>query len=177
MKPNENGADSKKSNKLGWLKGVKGAFKRGPSIKEIVREPTSGGIVFRPTKDGKDIEVLLIEDTKGRWTIPKGHIEPGESAKQTTIREIGEETGLKKIKVLSWLGKVNFKYRRQERLVLMTMQVYLVRSLDQTEVLQKEKWMTSIKWFGFADAIEAVEYPDIAKLMLLAKKKIRTGEL
>jgi 8-oxo-dGTP pyrophosphatase MutT (NUDIX family) len=157
--------------KLGWLKG---AFRRGPSIKEIVREPTSGGVIFRPTADGKDIEILLIEDTKNRWTIPKGHIEPGESAKQTAIREIGEETGLTKIKVLTWLGKVNFKYRRQERLVLMTMQVYLVRALDSVEELTKEKWMTAIKWFPFAEAIEAVEYPDIAKLMLLAKKKIRT---
>lgn len=160
-----------KPEKLGWLKNP---FRRSPSIKEIVREPTSGGIVFRPTADGKDIEILLIEDTKGRWTIPKGHIEPGESAKQTTIREIGEETGLKQIKVLGWLGKVNFKYRRQERLVLMTMQVYLVRSLNPSETLTKEKWMSAIKWFSFTDAIEAVEYPDIAKLILLAKKKIRT---
>jgi hypothetical protein len=45
------------------------------------------------------------------------------------------------------------------------------------ETLTKEKWMTAIKWFSFADAIEAIEYPDIAKLMLLAKKKIRTGEV
>jgi hypothetical protein len=59
----------------------------------------------------------------------------------------------------------------------MTMQVYLVRSLDPSETLTKEKWMTSIRWFSFTDAIEAVEYPDVAKLILLAKKKIRTGEL
>ena len=72
-------------------------FKKKPEIKEIVREPTSGGIVFRLTPDQKDIEILLIQDSKNRWTIPKGHIEPGETAKQTAIREIGEEAGLKNI--------------------------------------------------------------------------------
>ena len=151
-------------------------LKKKPTIKEIVREPTSGGIVFRLTKDKKDIEVLLIQDSKNRWTIPKGHIEPGETAKQTAIREIGEEAGLNRIQVLSWLGKIHFKYRRIDKLVLMTTQIYLVRSLDTTERPTKEKWMNGIKWFSFQDAINVIEYEDIEKLMLIAKKRIRQGE-
>lgn len=151
-------------------------LKKKPTIKEIVREPTSGGIVFRLTKDKKDIEVLLIQDSKNRWTIPKGHIEPGETAKQTAIREIGEEAGLSHIQVLSWLGKIHFKYRRIDKLVLMTTQIYLVRSLDTTERPTKEKWMNGIKWFSFQDAINVIEYEDIEKLMLIAKKRIRQGE-
>ena len=151
-------------------------LKKKLTIKEIVREPTSGGIVFRLTKDKKDIEVLLIQDSKNRWTIPKGHIEPGETAKQTAIREIGEEAGLSHIQVLSWLGKIHFKYRRIDKLVLMTTQIYLVRSLDTTERPTKEKWMNGIKWFSFQDAINVIEYEDIEKLMLIAKKRIRQGE-
>ena len=145
-------------------------------IQEIVREPTSGGIVFRPTPDRRDIEILLIQDSKNRWTIPKGHIESGETAKQTAMREIGEEAGLHHISVLAWLGKINFKYRRLDKLVLMTTQVYLVRALDTTETPTKEKWMNGIKWFKFADALDAIEYEDIEKLMLIAKKKIRQGD-
>ena len=151
-------------------------FHKKPAIKEIVREPTSGGIVFRMSRDGKDIEVLLIQDSKDRWTIPKGHIEQGETAKQTAIREIGEESGLHHVQVLTWLGKIHFKYRRQDKLVLMTTQIYLVRSLDDHEKPQKEKWMNGIKWFEFNEALNAIEYEDIEKLMLIAKKKIRAGE-
>jgi len=151
-------------------------FKRQPAIQEIVREPTSGGIVFRLTPDAKDIEILLIQDSKNRWTIPKGHIEPGENAKQTAIREIGEETGLFHIDVLCWLGKIHFKYRRLDRLVLMTTQIYLVRALDKAETPTKEKWMNGVKWFKFADALDAIEYDDIERLMLIAKKKIRSGD-
>ena len=151
-------------------------LRKKPEIKEIVREPTAGGIVFRMTPDQKDIEILLIQDSKNRWTIPKGHIEPGETAKQTAVREIGEESGLKHVDVLTWLGKIHFKYRRLEKLVLMTTQVYLVQSLDKNEHPTKEKWMNGIRWFSFSDALDAIEYADIEKLMLIAKRKIRNGD-
>ena len=36
--------------------------------------------------------------------------------------------------------------------------------------------MKGIRWFSFADALEAIEYEDIEKLMLIAKKKIRAGD-
>lgn len=151
-------------------------FHKKSAIQEIVREPTAGGIVFRIDKESKDIEILLIQDSKNRWTIPKGHIEPGETAKQTALREIGEEAGLFHIRALTWLGKIHFKYRRLDQLVLMTTQIYLVQSLDEKETPTKEKWMNGIKWFPFSDAINAIEYEDIEKLMLIAKKKIRSGE-
>ncbi len=157
------------------LQKITKVFRKKPTIHEIVREPTAGGIVFRLTKDHKDIEILLIQDSRNRWTIPKGHIEPGETAKQTAVREIGEEAGLSHISVICWLGKIHFKYRRLDQLVLMTTQIYLVHSLDDTETPTKEKWMNGIEWFSFSDALEAIEYEDIEKLMLIAKKKIRSG--
>lgn len=151
-------------------------FRKKATIQEIVREPTSGGIIFRLTKDKKDIEILLIQDSKGRWTIPKGHIEPGETAKMTARREIEEETGLRNVNILTWLGKIHFKYRRADKLVLMTTQIYLVEAMDTHETPTPEKWMKGIQWFPFADALDLIEYDDIEKLMLIAKKRIRAGD-
>lgn len=149
---------------------------RKSSIQEIVREPTAGGIVFRRTQEG-DIEILLIQDAKDRWTIPKGHIEEGETAQQTARREIGEEAGLNSVDVLGWLGKIHFRYRRLDKLVLMTTQIYLVRAKGDTNAIKKEEWMNGIKWFKFTDALDAIEYEDIGKLMLLAMKRIRQENL
>ena len=151
--------------------------RKKPSIQEIVREPTAGGIVFRHAKDGKGIEILLIQDAKDRWTIPKGHIEEGETAQQTARREIGEEAGLKEVDVLGWLGKIHFRYRRVDKLVLMTTHIYLVRAKGDTNAIKKEEWMNGIKWFAFHDALDAIEYEDIGKLMLLAMKRIRQENL
>jgi 8-oxo-dGTP pyrophosphatase MutT (NUDIX family) len=150
--------------------------RKKPSIQEIVREPTSGAVVFRRNEKG-GIEMLLIQDAKDRWTIPKGHIEEGETAQQTARREIGEETGLTNTEVLGWLGKIHFRYRRIDKLVLMTTQIYLMRALGDTDAIQKEEYMNGIQWFPFHDALDAIEYEDIGKLMLLAMKRIRQENL
>lgn len=150
--------------------------RKKPSIDEVVREPTAGGIVFRRT-DAGDIEILLIQDAKDRWTIPKGHIEEGETAQETALREIGEEAGLHETEAICWLGKIHFRYRRLNTLVLMTTQIYLVKALGNTDAIKKEEWMNGIKWFPFHDALDMIEYEDIGKLMLLAMKRIRHAGL
>ncbi len=147
--------------------------RRKPAIKEVLREPTAGGVVYRQNPKNKQVEILLIQDAKDRWTIPKGHIEEGETAKETAAREIKEETGLKDLLVKDWLGKINFQYRRQQSLVLMTTEIFLTKALGDTNAIRPEDWMNGIQWFSTNDALEKIEYDDIGKIILLALKKIR----
>jgi 8-oxo-dGTP pyrophosphatase MutT (NUDIX family) len=151
--------------------------KHRPVIDEVIRETTSGGIVFRRNAKSNKLEILLIQDAKNRWTIPKGHVEPGEEPRATAEREIREETGLQEMKVYSWLGKVNFRYRRSHTLVLMTMHIYLVEGMGDTNKLHPEDWLNDIKWLASSEAIDKIAYDDIGKLMLVGMKKIRDGKL
>ncbi len=165
----------KPPNPMEPIRRAKAMFRR-PSIQSVVREHTAGGIVFR-RYGGESIEILLIQDAKNRWTIPKGHIEPGEKADQTARREIIEETGLKDLRMYAWLGKVDFRYRRATSLVLITMHVYLVEAAEPKQKLTKEEWMNDIKWFPAMEALDKIEYEDIGKLILIAMKKVRSGKL
>lgn len=157
------------------IKGIrKFVHRRQPAIDEVVREPTAGGVIYRLAKgDKRHVEILLIQDSKNRWTIPKGHIEEGESPKQAAEREIREETGLQEMIVKDWLGKINFRYRRNNSLVLMTTEIFLVEARGNSEVVKPEKWMASLAWLPANDALEKIEYDDIGKLILLGLKKIR----
>src|SRR5580698_5772594 len=156
------------------IRGIKQlVYKRRPVISEVVRETTSGGVVFR--RNNGQVEILLIKDAKDRWTIPKGHVEPGEEPGATAEREIREETGLQDMEVFSWLGKVNFRYRRGHTLVLMTMHIYLVEGQGDTDKLEPEEWLNDIKWLPAAEAVDKIAYDDIGKLILVGMKKIREG--
>lgn len=156
------------------ITGLKNFVKtHSPAISEVVREPTAGGVVYRIPTSGK-VEILLIQDSKGRWTIPKGHIEEGENARQTAEREIREETGLQEMTVQDWLGKINFRYRRTNSLVLMTTEIFLVKAEGNDSKLKPEKWMTSLGWLPANEALDKIEYEDIGKLILIGLKKIRT---
>jgi ADP-ribose pyrophosphatase YjhB (NUDIX family) len=160
------------------IKGIKNFVRvHRPGIQEVVREPTAGGVVYRPSKTqpGK-VEILLLQDSKGRWTIPKGHFEEGESPRQVAEREIREETGLAEMRVGPWLGKINFRYRRGNSLVLMTTEIFLVEALGKTHEIKPEKWMSGISWLSEKDALEKIEYEDISKLILLGLKRIRTDK-
>ncbi len=59
------------------------------------REPQqAAAIPFRYRKG--EVEVCLITTVKaGRWTVPKGFIEPGADAAETALREAREEAGLR----------------------------------------------------------------------------------
>lgn len=158
------------------LEGFKRFVTRRPAIEEIVQETTSGGIVYRRSAKSGALEILLIKDAKNRWTIPKGHVEEGEEPKQTAEREIREETGLQEMKVQNWLGKVTFRYRRNHTLVLMTMHIYLVLGVGETDRLHPEDWLSDIQWMPAPDAVESIAYEDIGKLILVGMKKVREGK-
>jgi 8-oxo-dGTP pyrophosphatase MutT (NUDIX family) len=148
--------------------------RRGPAIREVIRETSSGGVVYRSGKKS-EVEILMIQDSKGRWSIPKGKLNSAETSKEAAEREIREETGLQDMIVLDWLGKVNFRYRRKNSLVLKTMHVYLVMAEGETSNLQKEEvdHITKVKWFSVNEALDKIEYEDIGKLILLGLKQIR----
>jgi hypothetical protein len=81
------------------------------------------------------------------------------------------------MEMLNWLGKINFRYRRVQSLVLMTTEIFLVRAKGDTDALTPEDWMNGIKWFEFKEALDKIEYEDIGKLMLVAQSKIRKDKL
>lgn len=171
-KKNHNNPELKVSKSGSPLKSIGRIVKR-PLIKEAVKEVTAGGVVYR-INSANVIEVLLAQDSRDRWTIPKGHVEPGEITSQTAEREVREETDLQEMKVYEHLGKSTFQYRRQNTLVLMTMHIFLIEARGDTSAIRTvDPWMKSIGWFEFSTALDMIQYEAIETLMLVGLRKIR----
>lgn len=139
---------------------------------KATREYTAGGVVFRRTDSG--IDILMIQDRLGRWTIPKGHVELGESLEQTALREVAEETGLKEFKLGEKLDKLHFFYRKEGKLIFMTTHVFLMEALGDTDAVIPEdsEGIVDAKWFPADKALGLIEYRDTERLFRLGLEKL-----
>jgi 8-oxo-dGTP pyrophosphatase MutT (NUDIX family) len=141
-----------------------------------VREYTAGGVVFRYTKTG-EIQILMIQDARGRWTIPKGHVEPGERITQTALREIQEETGLRHLKIHDKLNDLHFFHRKEGKLIFTTTHVFLIEATRYTgELLPGDsEGIVDTKWFPAEEALKLIAYKETEKLFRAGLLKLQAG--
>lgn len=59
------------------------------------REKSCGAVVF--TRVDGEIKYVLAQAIGGHYGFPKGHMEPGETEKETALREVAEEVGLRPV--------------------------------------------------------------------------------
>lgn len=147
---------------------------KNPKHSRAVREYTAGGVVFRRAAEDR-IEILMIQDRLGRWTIPKGHVEEGESLEQTALREVAEETGLTHLRLGEKLDKLHFFYRKEGKLIFMTTYVFLMEALGDTDnvVPEDSEGIVDAKWFDQEKALGLIEYRDTERLFRLALSKLQ----
>ena len=78
---------------------------------QTIDEYSAGGVVYRPDGAGSYSIAVVQRARHNDWSLPKGHIEKGESLEQTAIREVQEETGFD-ARVVSPIEEVVYFYRR-----------------------------------------------------------------
>ncbi|MRG29445.1 NUDIX hydrolase [Laceyella tengchongensis] len=116
-----------------------------------MKEISAGGVVYRERPHG--MEVLMIEDRFGRWTLPKGKKEAGETDEETALREILEETGIEG-KIVSFLQTITYAYTHEEHgAVEKTVHYYLVRAISGEETPQLAE-INGVVWCSLAEAWE-----------------------
>lgn len=77
----------------------------------MFNEKSCGAVVF--TKNG-EVNYLLLHYEAGHWDFVKGNVEPNETEKDTTIRELKEETSIVDAKFVDgFREKIAYFYRRQ----------------------------------------------------------------
>lgn len=125
-----------------------------------IYEKSSWWIIYR--KQGGKIEILLLEwiNSKGQkeYVIPKWHMEWGETARETALRETSEETGLqqKDLEVIKFITKLNYTftagYLEDNPLIDKDVYLFLIRyNGNELPVVQKEERFVGYIWSSLED--------------------------
>ena len=141
--------------------------------KAPTREISAGGVVVRgeqvvvivPTRRGSDGTRVLA--------LPKGHVDPGETAMQAAEREVREETGIVAEPVCE-LGESRYWYRRDGRTIGKSVSFYLFSYLSgDTEDHDDE--VEEVRWIGLREAQSALSHAAERDMVALALAYLEEG--
>ncbi|WP_422743527.1 NUDIX hydrolase [Mycobacterium sp. WMMD1722] len=149
--------------------------RRPPERLRTVHETSAGGLVIDGLDGPKDNQVAALIgriDRRGRmlWSLPKGHIEMGETAEQTAVREVAEETGVRG-DVLAALGSIDYWFVTEGRRVHKTVHHYLMRFLGG-ELSDEDVEVTEVAWVPLTELPKRLAYADERRLAEVADELI-----
>ena len=138
-------------------------------FKKFTLVQAAGGLVLNEKK-----EILLIF-RRGKWDMPKGKLDKGEKLEDCAIREVEEETGLKKIELVSPLTITYHTYHEGTKFILKESHWYTMKvNGEQMLTPQTEEDILELRWVN-ADDLDKYRkdsFPSIADVLEAFKKQV-----
>jgi len=135
------------------------------------REISAGGVVVR----GGEVVVIVPTRRASDGTrvlgLPKGHIDPGETAVQAAAREVREETGIVAEPVRE-LGEARYWYRRNGQTIGKSVSFYLFRYLGG-DTDDHDDEVEEVRWIGLKEAQTALTHAAEREMVTLALASLK----
>lgn len=101
----------------------------------------AGGLVLN------DEGAILMMLRRGKWDLPKGKLDPGESLETCAVREVQEETGVHKVILEKPLAVTYHTYDESGKHILKESHWYLMKAPGHQHLTpQTEEQITQLKW-------------------------------
>jgi 8-oxo-dGTP diphosphatase len=125
----------------------------------------AGGVVFLRGPSGP--RILLIKDRYGSWTLPKGHLDPGETNEQAALREIAEETGVRG-EIVGHVAEIAYqvvkKGQRRDKSVVF----FLVEARSSVLSLPDDDEVEAAEWLPPEEALARIGYAQVREVLAAA---------
>jgi 8-oxo-dGTP pyrophosphatase MutT (NUDIX family) len=146
------------------------AGRSGPQVR---RAYSAGGVVYRMGASGP--EVLLLRHENGRWMLPKGSTEAGETDEQVALREVAEETGLRNLRRVADLGEERYRFywKADRTFYHKTVHYYLLEWQGGEEPCpQREEGFVGAEWVSLEEALRRVRYKETREILKRAEQAL-----
>jgi diadenosine hexaphosphate hydrolase (ATP-forming) len=117
----------------------------------------AGGIVFRVESGAPAILVVTAKRDPSHWIFPKGHIEAGETAAATALRETVEESGVSGDLVGSAGAPLEFEWAGR----CYRVQYFLIRATSESPSLEGRQKA----WLPLEEALVRLSFEDLRALL------------
>ncbi|TMI86918.1 MAG: NUDIX domain-containing protein [Bacillati bacterium ANGP1] len=143
--------------------------------RKVKRAHSAGGVVYRRSgaaASPADYRILLLQHEAGKWMLPKGTIEAGETPEAVALREVAEETGIHNVRIVRDLGEERylFFWKTEDTYYDKTVHYYLMEFLGGEEACpQREEGFVRCDWVSVAEALERIKYKETREVVRKAE--------
>lgn len=127
----------------------------------MIESQVAAAVVLNPQG-----QVLVVNQNGDSWSLPKGHVDPGESLEQAVVREIYEESGVREVTLVKKLGnysrpRIGRNGNGDDRAEMKHITVFLAKT-DQIELEPQDVHNPEARW---------VELDDVSSLLTHQKDR------
>lgn len=123
------------------------------------KEHLAGGVVC--TRHGHDIQIALVHDVFGYWTLPKGHIQKDEDVTVGLVRELKKEIGVDG-NVVEKVGENEYIANKPDQgKIIKHVDYFLVSTDSKPLLLEKKGGLDEARWFSTKEIDSLRMYDDI----------------
>ncbi|MBW4829572.1 MAG: NUDIX hydrolase [Clostridiaceae bacterium] len=136
----------------------------------MVKEVSAGGVVtFGNT-------ILLLKRFNGDWVLPKGRVKKNEEIKNTALREVFEETGVK-AEIIKYIDEIHYDFTniRGNEIINKTVHWFLMSARNMECTPQKEEGFIEAKFVHIDRAENMLKYLSEKKITIKAIDEIKNS--
>ena len=138
---------------------------------ETKRTESAGGLVINKIR-----RVLVVNQRGTSWSLPKGHIVPGEEAMAAAIREISEESGIMRLSFIKSLGsysryKIGLGDIKEDKSELKVIHMFLFKT-DEMKLAPTDANHPEARWVHMDDVEGLLTHPKDKLFFKTVRNKI-----
>lgn len=124
-------------------------------------ETSAGGVVVFGNA------ILLLKKYNGDWVLPKGKVESDETIRDTAVREVSEESGVK-AEIDRYLGAIHYIYQAayaRNESIYKTVHWFLMQSHTMRCFPQRNEGFVEARFVHIDRVLDMVKYPDERRMV------------